>query len=141
MDLLGIAALIFAIAFAVLVIFLARALGNLANVLSKTEVTVGKLPEQLDEITKETGTVLHNTNETILDVNEKVATLNPIFGMIGDAGEASRRLSSSLVDMTEAVSNQSQEASETSRQKGLSGFYGLAAFIYFLNQKRKEKSE
>ncbi|QQK77016.1 DUF948 domain-containing protein [Salicibibacter cibarius] len=141
MDLLGIAALIFAIAFAVLVVFLAKALGNLANVLSKTEVTIGKLPDQLDEITRETGTVLHNTNETILDVNEKVANLNPFFAMIGDAGEASRRLSSSLVDITESMKNRSQEATDTSHQKGLSGFYGLAAFIYFLNQKRNQKNE
>ncbi|MBB6448429.1 uncharacterized protein YoxC [Geomicrobium halophilum] len=139
MDLVGIAALVVAIAFAVLVIFLAKALRNLADVLAKTEVTVGKLPDQLDEITKETGTVLHNTNETILDVNKKVATLNPIFGMVEDAGNASRKFSSSLVDMTNSMKKGTNQATETSDQKGLSGFYGLAAFIYFLNQKRKEK--
>ncbi|SDI55745.1 DUF948 domain-containing protein [Natribacillus halophilus] len=141
MDLLGIAAIIAALAFAVLVIYLARALGNLTNVLAKTEVTVEKLPEQLDGITKETGTVLHNTNETLLDVNEKIATLNPLFEMVGDAGEASRKLSSSLVDMTASFKKESHEANDTSQQKGLSGFYGLAAFIYLLRQKRKEKGD
>ncbi|GAK05463.1 general stress protein [Geomicrobium sp. JCM 19037] len=138
MDLLGIAALVAAIAFAVLVIFLGKVLSNLSVVLQKTGETVGKLPDQLDEISKETGIILHNTNETILDLNEKIKTLNPIFGMVQDAGEASRKLSSSLVDMTESMRSQTNQAAKMTDNKDLRGMYGLAAFVYYLNQKRKE---
>ncbi|EZH66946.1 general stress protein [Bacillaceae bacterium JMAK1] len=138
MDFLGIAALIAAIAFAVLVIFLGKVLNNLSDVLSKTGDTIGKLPDQLDEISKETGTILHNTNETILDLNEKIKTLNPIFGMVEDAGTASRKVSSSLVDLTESMRKQTNAAAEMTDNKDLRGLYGLAAFVYFLNQKKKE---
>ncbi|PSL50975.1 uncharacterized protein YoxC [Salsuginibacillus halophilus] len=139
MDLVGIGVLIIGIAFAVAVIFLARTLNNLSGVLQGVEKTVGKLPEQLDQITDETGNVIHNTNETIIDVNEKLETLNPVFYIVQDAGEASRKLSSSMVDVTAAWKKNTSEAEETASSKNLGGIYGAAALVYFLAQKRKEK--
>ncbi|WP_018921560.1 DUF948 domain-containing protein [Salsuginibacillus kocurii] len=137
MDLLGIGVLIAALAFLVLVIFLARTLAKLADVLTGVEKTVGQLPDQLNQITKETGDVLHNTNETIIDVNEKMQTLNPVFYIAEDAGEASRKLSSSLVDVTSSFKKNTEAATEETWQKELGGVYGFLALMYFLFQKRK----
>ncbi|MGY4689474.1 DUF948 domain-containing protein [Salibacterium sp. K-3] len=137
MDLVGISILIIAIAFAVLVIFLIRALHNLTNVLGGVSKTVEKLPDQLDDVMKETGVVIHNSNETLLDLNEKMRTLNPLFYILGDAGEASRKLSSSLVDVTASMKKNTDEAKEQADNRDLGGLYGGAALAYYLFQKRK----
>ncbi|SFL52987.1 DUF948 domain-containing protein [Salibacterium qingdaonense] len=137
LDLVGISVLIIAIAFAVLVIFLARTLHNLTNVLGGVNKTVEKLPDQLDDVMKETGVVIHNSNETLLDLNEKMRTLNPLFYILGDAGEASRKLSSSLVDMTDSMKKNTDEAKEKADNRDLGGLYGGAALVYYLFQKRK----
>ncbi|MFB4162846.1 DUF948 domain-containing protein [Alteribacillus sp. JSM 102045] len=141
MDLLGISLLIFAIAFAVLVIFLIRALNNLSSVLSGIDKTVEKLPDQLDEVMKESGVVIHNSNETLLDLNEKMRALNPLFYILGDAGEASRKLSSSLADLTVSLKKNTEEGKEAAQKKDLGGLYGAAALIYYLTQKRKTLKE
>ncbi|WP_158736028.1 DUF948 domain-containing protein [Alteribacillus sp. YIM 98480] len=141
MDLLGISLLIVAIAFAVLVIFLIRALNNLSSVLNGIDKTVEKLPDQLDEVMKESGVVIHNSNETLLDLNEKMRALNPLFHILGDAGEASRKLSSSLADITVSWKKNTEEGKEASQKKDLGGLYGAAALIYYLTQKRKALKE
>ena len=141
MDLVGISVLIIAIAFVVLVIFLIRALNNLSNVLSGVNETVEKLPDQLDEVMKETGTVIHNSNDTLADVNEKLRALNPLFYILGDAGEASRKLSSSLVDVTKSMKQNTEEGKEKVDKRDLGGIYGVASLAYFLFQKRKALKE
>ncbi|MFZ4450498.1 DUF948 domain-containing protein [Salibacterium aidingense] len=137
MDILGISLLIIAIAFAVLVIFLIKALNNLSSVLSGVNKTVEKLPDQLDDVMKETGVVIHNSNETLLDLNEKMRALNPLFYILGDAGEASRKLSSSLVDVTMSMKKNTDEAKDSAEKRDLGGIYGGAALAYYLFQKRK----
>ncbi|SFE71939.1 DUF948 domain-containing protein [Alteribacillus iranensis] len=141
MDLVGISVLIIAIAFVVLVIFLIRALNNLSNVLNGVNETVEKLPDQLDEVMKETGTVIHNSNDTLADVNEKLRALNPLFYILGDAGEASRKLSSSLVDVTKSMKQNTEEGKEKVDKRDLGGIYGVASLAYFLFQKRKALKE
>ncbi|MDA3129229.1 DUF948 domain-containing protein [Aliibacillus thermotolerans] len=137
MDLIGISILIIAIAFAVLTVFIINVLNRLSNILENTNKTIEKLPEQLDGMLKETEVVIHNSNETILDLNEKLHALNPIFYMIADAGEASRKLSSSLVDVTNTIKKSSEKGKEVTKEKDLSGIYGLLSFVYFMYQKRQ----
>ncbi|MFC5712577.1 DUF948 domain-containing protein [Thalassorhabdus alkalitolerans] len=137
MDLLGIGVLVFAIAFLILVIFLIKALNSLTKVLGGVEETVGKLPDQMDEISKQTEVILHNSNETILDLNQKMDDLNPIFHIVRDTGEASQRLSSSLVDITNSFKKDSTEGSSKVKEKNMGGLYGALALTYFLAQKRK----
>ncbi|MFB5661319.1 DUF948 domain-containing protein [Alteribacillus sp. HJP-4] len=141
MDLLGIGILIFGIAFAVLVIFLIKVLSNLTKVLADVDKTVEKLPEQLEEVMNQSELVIHNSNETILDLNEKLRALNPLFYIVGDAGEASRKLSSSLVDMTMSMKRNTEEGKEETQRRDLGGIYGVLALGYYLTQKRKTLKE
>lgn len=137
MDLIGISLLIIAIAFAVLIVFVINVLNRLSNVLENTNKTIEKLPEQIDGMLKETEMVIHHSNDTILDLNEKLRALNPVFHMIADAGEASRKLSSSLVDVTETMKRTSEKGKEVTKEKDFSGIFGLLSFAYFLYQKRQ----
>lgn len=60
--------------------------------------------------------------------------------MVEDAGTASRKVSSSLVDLTESMRKQTNAAAKMTDNKDLRGLYGLAAFVYFLNQKKKKNT-
>lgn len=138
MDLTGIGILLMGIAFLVLAIFLARILSKVAGVLEGVERSVKQLPEQLDNILNETGTLIHNSNDTLSDVNEKLGTLTPLFYIVGDVGEATRTLSSSLVDVSKSASKKLDVVDETVKNKKLGGLYGSTALGYYLLQKRKE---
>ncbi|SDI37339.1 Uncharacterized protein YoxC, contains an MCP-like domain [Alteribacillus persepolensis] len=141
MDLLGIGVLIAAIAFCVLVIFLIRALNNLSSVLAGVDKTVEKLPDQLDDVMQQSSQVIENGNQTLTDLNEKMQALTPLFYMVGDAGEASRKFSSSLADFTVSLKKNTNEGKEAAQKKDLGGIYGMLAFIYYLTQKRKAWKE
>ncbi|MGP4078076.1 DUF948 domain-containing protein [Halobacillus sp. K22] len=138
MDYLGIGVLIIGIAFAIVSIFLIKALNNLANVLGGVRKTVDQLPDQLDSVMKETSNVLNNSNDTLADVNEKIRALSPLFYIIGDIGESSRKLTSSLVDMTQSMKESTHEGEQKINEEGWRGIYGALALTYYLTQKRKE---
>lgn len=137
MDYLGIGVFIIGIAFAIVSIFLIKALNNLANVLGGVRKTVDQLPDQLDSVMKETSNVLNNSNDTLADVNEKIRALSPLFYIVGDIGESSRKLTSSLVDMTHSVKQSTFEGEQKINEEGWRGVYGALALTYYLSQKRK----
>ncbi|MBH0230315.1 DUF948 domain-containing protein [Halobacillus yeomjeoni] len=137
MDFLGIGVLIIGIAFAVVSIFIIKALNNLAKVLGGVNKTVEQLPEQLDSVMKETSNVIHNSNDTLADVNEKIRALSPLFYIVGDIGESSRKLTSSLVDMTYSMKNSTHEGEQKVNEEGWRGIYGALALSYYLIQRRK----
>ncbi|MGR9048170.1 DUF948 domain-containing protein [Halobacillus faecis] len=137
MDFLGIGVLIIGIAFAIVSIFLIKALNNLAGVLGGVKKTVDQLPEQLDSVMKETTGVLHHSNDTLADVNEKIRALSPLFYIVGDIGESSRKLTSSLVDMTYSLKQTTHEGEQKINEEGWRGVYGALALTYYFSQKRK----
>ena len=142
MDLVGIGVLIMGLAFAVVAIFLVKALNNLAKVLSGVNETVQELPEQLDGVMKETSVVLNNSNETLADVNEKIHALSPLFYIIGDIGESSRQLTSSLVHATETMrERQDPEGKSKLSNEQVRGAYSAVSTIYYFLQKRKAIQE
>ncbi|QAS53026.1 DUF948 domain-containing protein [Halobacillus litoralis] len=137
MDYLGIGVLIIGIAFAIVSIFLIKALNNLAKVLGGVRKTVDQLPDQLDSVMKETTGVLHSSNDTLADVNEKIRALSPLFYIVGDIGESSRKLTSSLVDMTASIKQSTHEGEQKINEEGWRGIYGALALTYYLSQRRK----
>lgn len=141
MDLTGIGVLLIGIALLILAISLAQILNNIASILKGVDQTVEQLPEQLDEMFDETGKLLHNSNNTLADVNEKLSTLTPIFHIVGDVGESTRRLSSSLVDVSKAASDKTEHGDPEEQKKKIGGIYGSTALGYYLFKKRKEKPE
>ncbi|MFG6114976.1 DUF948 domain-containing protein [Halobacillus sp. MO56] len=137
MDLVGIGVLIIGIGVLIGSIFLARTLNNLSSVLNSVDKTVDRLPDQLDEVMKETGQLLHNSNDTLADVNKKIESLSPLFYIVGDIGESSRKLTSSLVDVTMAMKKDTKEGKDTTRRQDLGGLYGAIALGYYFKEKRK----
>ncbi|RYG72817.1 DUF948 domain-containing protein [Lentibacillus lipolyticus] len=96
MSLTGIGVILIGVALLIIAVYAAWTLNNLANVLRGMEKTVEHLPDQLDDLFRETGTALNQTNQTISEVNDKLRTLSPLFYLVRDVGEASRKLTSPL---------------------------------------------
>lgn len=138
MDLVGIGVLLIGIAFLVLAIYFSRVLNNLASVISGVDKTVEQLPSQLDKLLNESENLLHNSNDTLADVNKKLGTLTPYFQIVGDVGESTRTLSSSLVDATRSAKKKLDKTDSVTANKRLGGVYGSAALGYYLFQRRKE---
>ena len=138
MDLVGIGVLLIGIAFLVLAIYFARILNNLASVIGGVDKTVEQLPNQLDKLLNESGNLLHNSNDTLADVNEKLGTITPFFQIVGDIGESTRTLSSSLVDATKSAKKKMDKKDPATGNKRLGGIYGTAALGYYLFRRREE---
>lgn len=141
MDFTGIGVLLIGIGFLILSIFLAIVLSNIASVLSGVNKTVGQLPEQLDTMFDETGKLLHNSNNTLADVNEKLGTLTPLFHVVGDVGESTRRLSSALVDVSKSTKQKSENDDAAVQSKTVGSLFGSTALGYYLFGKRKESKK
>lgn len=138
MDLTGIGVLLIGIGFLVLAIFLARILNKVAGVLEGVDQTMHQLPGQLDKILDETGELLHNSNDTLADVNEKLGTLTPLFHIVGDVGASTRKLSSALVDVSKSATKKTGDVGEEVQNKKLGGLYGATALGYYVFRKRKD---
>ncbi|MFB4170028.1 DUF948 domain-containing protein [Virgibacillus sp. JSM 102003] len=109
MTLVGIGVLLIGIAFLVLAVYLSWTLNNLAHVLRGVEKTVEHLPNQLNDIFKETGNLINHTNSTLSDVNEKLRTLSPLFYIVEDVGEMSRKLTTPLANFNISRKKKTEE--------------------------------
>ncbi|WP_337018290.1 DUF948 domain-containing protein [Oceanobacillus massiliensis] len=138
MTLVGIGVLLIGVAFIILAIFIGHALNNLAGVLRGVDKTVQQLPDQLDNIFKETGNMISESNHTLADVNDKLHQLSPLFYIIGDVGNATRKVSSSLVDVTDSIKVKTEGGKDTADSNKLGGLYGSFALGYYWLKKRQE---
>ncbi|MUV38861.1 hypothetical protein JNUCC1_02732 [Lentibacillus sp. JNUCC-1] len=102
------------------------------------EKTVEKLPTQLDNVFSETGNLIHESNRTLGDINDKLEQLSPLFYIAGDMSNVTRKFSSSLVDVTESVKQKTSETSEITKKNNAGGLYGSFAMGYYLLQKRRQ---
>lgn len=141
MTLTGVGVIIIGIALLIIAIFVAHALNNLAGVLRGVEKTVDNLPDQLDDIFKETGQLIGESNQTLADVNTKLEQLSPLFYIVGDVGNVTRRFSSSLVDVTESFKTRTEEGKDLAEDNQLGGLYGGFALGYYWLKKRKQMKQ
>lgn len=120
MSLTGIGVILIGVAFLVMAVYLAWTLNNLANVLRGIEKTVEQMPQQLDDIFRETRQMLNQTNVTISEVNDKLRTLSPLFYMVHDVGEMSRKLTTPLanfsVNMNQKAKNKEAEDNDLKKE-------------------------
>lgn len=137
MTLVGVGVLLIGIAFLILAIFVSHVLNNVAGVLGGVDKTVQQLPNQLDDMLKETTNLVQETNHTLSDVNEKMEQLSPLFYIVGDVGNATRKFSSSLVDVTETMKESSEEGKGIADKNNLGGVYGTFALGYYLFKRRQ----
>ena len=131
MSLTGIGVLLIGIAFLILSIYIARVLNQTASILNGVGRTVEQLPDQLDVALDETGQMIQNSNDALADVNEKLGTLTPLFHIVGDVGEVTRKLTSSVNDFASSVKKKTESVDEETRNKRLGGIYGTAALAFY----------
>lgn len=141
MTLVGIGVIIIGVALLILSIFIAHTLNNLANVLKGVDKTVEQLPEQLDGIMKQTGEMISESNQTLVDLNDKVRHLSPLFYVIGDVGNITHKFTSSVANVTETLQTKTEEAKDVAKENKIGGLYGTFALGYYWlkNRKRNER--
>lgn len=108
----GIAGLIAALAFAVLVIYLARVLSNVNRTLGSVANTTENLERQLDGITMEVTSLLHKTNRLLDQVEEKTALLTPVAHALDELGTSLNEVTESVRTITVSVNTAADENKE-----------------------------
>lgn len=138
MDWLGFGVLIIGIAFAALVIILIKPLGKLTNAIEGLEETTKRLPSILGDSANQAHEAFGKVNDTLANVNEQVKSINPVFHIVKDAGEASRQLTSVALEKTIAMKKSTSEAQAFTERKKYQGLYGILSFIFYISQRKKD---
>lgn len=138
MDWLGIGVLIIGIAFAALVIILIKPINKLTNTLEGLEQTTKRLPSVLDDGANQAHEAFGKVNDTLTNVTEQVKSINPVFLIVKDIGEASRQLTSVALEKTIAMKESTSEAKAFTDQKKYQGLYGILSFVFYLSQRKKD---
>ena len=114
MDLVSIAAIIAAVAFAVLVIFVCLTLKNVDGVITRLHTTVDKTNDALTIVTKdvdqlsvEVEALLNKANSLMDDVNGKLEKTDPLFVAIGEVGESVSEIQASTKKVGKTLSTSS----------------------------------
>ncbi|KRN59385.1 DUF948 domain-containing protein [Limosilactobacillus secaliphilus] len=133
-----IAALIAAIAFAVLVIWIGWFLSKTVKSLNQTVDQLSKLTEDADSISKELEDVLGNTNQLLEDVNDKADKLDPAIQAVADVGQSVSDVNEASRQFVDKITNHS-----ASRSSKLIGSVGKMAFMMasHLHNKRNARKE
>ncbi|WHX99638.1 DUF948 domain-containing protein [Neobacillus sp. DY30] len=129
-----------AIAFLVLVIYLAKTLNSLQTTLSSVSNTLTGLEKQLDGVTKETTELLQKTNALAEDIQEKSENLNSVVSAVKNVGTTVNKFNGTLKSLTESFDIQVEENKEKISQIVQWGNVFLELKDKW-NAKRQEKKE
>ncbi|SFH74595.1 DUF948 domain-containing protein [Pisciglobus halotolerans] len=135
-----IAALIAAIAFAVLVVFLVIVLMKVSKTVGEVSKTIKEANSSLRVITKDADNLLievegllNKSNTTLDDVNGKLGKTDPLFQAIGDLGDTVSSLNASTRNLTDRVATVTKRSAQT----GVVTKVGKTALN--MNRKRKDR--
>lgn len=109
---LYLSAAVAAIAFFVLVIYLAKTLKSLQGTLDSVAHTLTGLEKQLDGVTRETTELLHKTNELAEDIQEKSENLNSVVLAVKDVGHSVQRFNKSIQTITSKVDEEVERSQD-----------------------------
>lgn len=139
-----IAALIAAVAFAVLVVFLIRVLNQVSKTVESVNKTVDEanstirvLTKDVDVLSSEVEGLLVKSNALLNDVNGKVATIDPLFTAVADLSESVSDLNRSgkyAISKLSAVG-------KTTAQATVAGKVGQTAMKFFKQNRGKTAAE
>ena len=101
--------IIVAVAFAVLVLYLAQTLKSTQRTLNNVADTLEGVERQVEGITTETTLLLQKTNDLAEDVNHKVARLNSVFEGVEEVGDTFNNLTRSMKKLSNSISVSSEE--------------------------------
>lgn len=113
---LYIAALIVAVAFAFLVVYLIKTLKSTERTLDNVADTLEGLETQMLGITTETTLLLQHTNRLAEDINDKSAKLNGLFDGIKGIGETVEDFNNSLDVISRNITREAGKDSEKASQ-------------------------
>lgn len=106
---LYIAALIFALAFAVLVVYLGKTLKAAQHTLESVANTLDGIEHQMQGITRETTDLLHKTNELAEDIKGKSAKLDVVFDGVKGIGETVQEFNESLRTLSAEITRTAKQ--------------------------------
>jgi uncharacterized protein YoxC len=134
---LYISALIVALAFAILVIYLIKTLKSATKTLENTSATVEALEKQLRGITTESELLLKKTNVLADDLQQKSESLNTVFGAAKELGESMKTLNQSVHQVSTKISDQTSRNAETVSQAVQWGQAVLDFYTKFKQRKQQ----
>ncbi len=114
--LLYLAAIIAALAFAVLVIYLAGTLKATQRTLNNVANTLEGLEKQMEGITVETAALLNKTNRLAEDILEKSEKMNTLVEGIQGIGESVKQFNGSLQKVSDGIVEESEKNKENVAQ-------------------------
>ncbi|GAF64266.1 DUF948 domain-containing protein [Alkalihalobacillus trypoxylicola] len=139
--LLYISALIVAVAFAILVIYLVRTLKSANKTLTHVASTMESLEKQINGITKETEQLLHRTNALADDIQKKSESLNPVFSSVKDLGQSFQQVNQSIQHVSNTITAKTNQQSEQIAQVVQWGQVALDFYEKLKARKKAENSE
>ncbi|NWQ43047.1 DUF948 domain-containing protein [Bacillus sp. EB106-08-02-XG196] len=101
-----------AVAFLVLVIYVAKTLKSLQETLSSVSKTLMGVEKQLEGVTQETTELLQKTNALADDIQEKSKSLNSVVTAVKDVGTTVNKFNGTLKDLTDSFEIQVEENKE-----------------------------
>jgi uncharacterized protein YoxC len=101
-----------AIAFLVLVIYVAKTLNSLKETLSSVSKTLTGLEKQLDGVTAETTVLLQKTNALADDIQAKSEKLNSVVNSVKDVGTTVTKFNGTLKNLTDSFDIQVEQNKE-----------------------------
>lgn len=141
-----IAAIIAAIAFAVLVVFLSLSLIKVSGVLTELKETVNRLNTTIDIVTKDVDNLsieveglLNKSNSLVDDINGKLGKTDPLFTAIGDLGVSVSELNDTTKNM--ATNLVSGVSSQRKSKSPLSKFVRATQALKSKSKKRSHKKD
>jgi len=138
MDWLGIGVLLLGVAFMVLVIMLIKPLKKISILLENVEKTTKQLPDSFVSITDQIISILKEGNDTIINVNNQVKELRPVFEIVNSIGVASQELTKDALEKTMALKQKTNQAASFTHQKQYEGLFGLLSLFYYISQKKNQ---
>ncbi|MDF2854445.1 MAG: ral stress protein [Neobacillus sp.] len=101
-----------AVAFVVLVIYLAKTLKALQGTLTSVSTTLVGLEKQLDGVTKETTELLQKTNALADDIQDKSERLTSVVDAVKDVGSTVSKFNGTLKNLTSSFDIQVEQNKE-----------------------------
>ncbi|MCL0318777.1 DUF948 domain-containing protein [Apilactobacillus xinyiensis] len=105
-----VAALLAALAFIVLVIFLCMFIKKLIRNLEEMERTINSISSDVDMLSKQAENVLASSNTLIKDIDDKLNTINPVFDAAAEVGQSVSEFNTATHDFTSKFRNRKKSS-------------------------------
>ncbi|MCK8624661.1 DUF948 domain-containing protein [Apilactobacillus sp. M161] len=105
-----VAALLVALAFIVLVIFLCMFIKKLIRNLEEMERTINSISSDVDMLSKQAENVLASSNTLIKDIDDKLNTINPVFDAAAEVGQSVSEFNTATHDFTSKFRNRKKSS-------------------------------